>query len=547
MFMQSQSLQPEKTSLARRDGGKYYFFSSQAAVAAWSVLVIMLMEAFAVFHNGAYFQDAMTLCVAISWTVVLLLLFASRGIILSKWGAMQMALLGLACAFWLWVGLSLLWSISRDATWIEFNRTGGYVALLFSGIVVGRYSFARRLAVVLFLIVVTAAAIYGLGPKALPATIDNLDDMGRIAVPIGYVNAMGLLMALGYVFSIYISAARDFHWGLRIFSVLAAPLILACMFFTTSRGAAIALVFGFIVFFALVPMRLRSFGATMLSVFPVLFIAIWANGQDTLMKDSVALEDRLVAATSLRLYLLFAVVGAGAVFVVALLAGANVNFPTFAKKFAGAAIIITLLLTTITGIMLFVSSQPSIVDWADNAYQTFRYSNPSKSGAARFLDMSSSGRWLIWEEAIDNLRDNPVKGTGGQSFPLVHLMRRESDEVFVKQPHGHPFQLLAELGLVGFMLSMAFMTVSLAYCTLLICRLCDRWERALAGAILSMIVVYLIHAAYDWDWNIFALTMVWFFFTGILVGWPRPAGGSIRPEDSGNGPLRAARAYRSAA
>lgn len=482
-------------------------------------LALVALCAFAVFNNGAYFQNAMTLCVAGAWMIVLVLLLTHHGEIVGSWTRENWLIIATVAAFWCWVGLTMIWSISRDMTWVEFNRTGGYLAVLIVGLEVGRYRQARRLAAVLFLGIVTAAALYGLAAKAFPAHVDNLDNLGRLAVPLGYFNAVGLLMAMGFVLSLYVAAARDFQWWLRICASTAAPLILICLFFAVSRGATLALTVGLAVYFVVVPLRLRSFFIAVSAAVPALLIALWSNSQSVLMNDRIPLGERLLAASSLRWYLLMASLFCGLVLSLALLTGARMRVPSKFSRVAGATIIALLAVSAITGMLFFIGSKPSFTGWASDAYQSFRYSSSSEYGAGRLFEISSSGRWQLWEEAMANLREHPFGGTGGQTFPLIHLRLRESSNSFVKQPHGHPFQLLAELGLVGFLLGIAFIVESLLVSTRLVCALRDRWERSLAGAILAMIVVYLVHAGYDWDWNVFALTMAWFYFTGILLGW----------------------------
>ena len=133
--------------------------------------------------------------------------------------------------------------------------------------------------------------------------------------------------------------------------------------------------------------------------------------------------------------------------------------------------------------------------------------------------MSNFARWQLWSEAVNNWKINPIKGTGAQSFPITHLMNREKGVVFCKQPHGLPYRLLSELGLIAFAVMGAFIVVSISISTLTIHKIKDRWQRGLASAILASTVIYLIHTSYDWDWNILAVTMPYFLFTGMLVGW----------------------------
>ncbi|MBI5870564.1 MAG: O-antigen ligase family protein [Actinobacteria bacterium] len=482
----------------------------------------MAIEAFAVFADGGYFPNAMTLCVVGAWLCLAMLLVSEREEFYRDWDAVQLSLLGLAVAFWIWTGLSISWSISADQSLIEFNRTGGYVAIFVLGVTAGRHLLCRRIAVILLLAIATAASVYGLGPKTFPSVVENLDEMGRIAVPIGYVNAMGLLMAMGFVLAIYLSSDRTFHWSLRIISAMASPLLLTCLFFTLSRGATLALILGLIVYFSVSTVRLRSFGVMLLSLVPTVLIAMWSSGQDALMKDRVPMSERIVAASTLRWYVVASVIAAGLIFTICIILGRQVKVPQMLSKGSGALILASVILLALGGAIWFTSSKPSFSDWSRQAYHDLRYGAPSNEGTGRLLEMGSSGRWKLWEESLESWEEHPYLGSGGQSFPLVHLLKRDSSSIFVKQPHSHPFQLLAEFGIVGFLLGMAFITVAMTFSTITLCRQKDRWERSLAAAILSMLVIYLIHASYDWDWNMFALTMAFFYFSGIMLGWPRP-------------------------
>lgn len=479
----------------------------------------MVIEAFAIFANGAYFLGAMTFCIVASWTIMIILVIARRNRIIHGWTVSQLVLLGLAAAYWLWVGLSMIWSISADQTWIEFNRTGGYLAVFAAGIMIGEFRTPRRLAPLLLLAAITAAAIYGLRAKALPSLMENAQEVGRLAIPIGYTNAMGLLMALGYFLSVYLAATKDVHWLMRVMSAMAAPLLLVGMFFSVSRGAAIALVIGLMVYFSITPVRLRSLGILLMTLPPSFLVARWSSAQDALMKAHIPLSERLAVAPSLRWYLLLSILWVAVIFCTSLLIGKRISISPVVKKTAGGILIIAIGGLTIFGAGSFVLSKPSFSDWSSQSFHDLKYGVPENEGSSRLLEMGSSGRWQLWEEAVQNWQENPLKGTGGQSYSIIHMQKRDDVSTFVKQAHGHPFQLLSDLGIIGFGLGMAFISTAMAFSALLLCRLKDRWERSLAGAIIAMLVVYLTHAAYDWDWNMFALTMIYFFFTGLLTGW----------------------------
>ena len=483
----------------------------------------MLIEAFAIFFNGAYFQGPMTLAVIGSWIIVVLAVWAAADafpeLLDSRLAAVSAVLLA---SFWLWTGTSIFWSISADLTWNEFNRTGGYLAIFFVGLVVARYPFARTLAAGLFLAAAGAAVFYSLGPKLFPATIDNPDDFARISIPIGYANAQGLLAALTFVPTIFFAARKDAHWAIRILAAVGAPIALIALFFTISRGATIAIVVGLITYFILSPLRIRSFAVLLLAAGAALPVLIWSNAQDALMHDNSPLALRLAAAAPLQLYLLLVIAATIVIFAAALAAGRRFSWPSRARAILGTAILIVALMAIVVPASLFLSSKPSVSGWASQTWKDFTMGSRTDPGAARLLEVNSSIRWNLWKEAVSNWKQHIVAGSGAQSFHLTHMMTRQAGMPFVKQAHSMPFSLLSELGLVGFVLMGAFVWLTLGLGIRNLARTSDRWQRGLAAALMAFLVTYLIHASYDWDWNMFALTLPYFFFAGILAGW-RPA------------------------
>ena len=481
----------------------------------------MLIEGFAIFSNGAYFQGPLTLVVVGSWIIFVFVAWTNPNAFLlqSKWARLASALL---VAFWLWTGISIIWSISADLTWNEFNRTGGYLAVFLVGLAVARHPSARMFAAGLFLVVAAAAVFYSLGPKLFPASVDNLDDLARISIPIGYANAQGLLAALLFVPAVFFAARRGTHWVLRSLAAASAPIFLIALFFTISRGATFAIVVGLIAYFIMSPLRLRSFAVLLLAAVPAVLVSLWSGAQDALMHDKSQLVLRLDAAGPLRLYvgLILAVVALA--FAATLAAGNRFSLPPRAKRFIGAGILAIVLLAVFIPPGLFISSKPSFSGWVSQTWEDFTTLRGTEAGAARLLQVNSSVRWNLWSEAFSNWKQNPVAGSGAQSFPLTHLMTRQSGMPFVKQAHSMPFGLLSELGLVGFLIMGAFIWLTLGLGLRNLIKTRDRWQRGLAASLMAFLIMYLVSASYDWDWNMFAVTLPYFFFTGVLTGW-RPA------------------------
>ena len=76
-----------------------------------------------------------------------------------------------------------------------------------------------------------------------------------------------------------------------------------------------------------------------------------------------------------------------------------------------------------------------------------------QSDPARVLRSNSGNRWVWWREAAGAFSDEPLRGWGAGSFPLVHRRYRD-DDLPVRQAHSVPLQFLAETGIVGALLAL---------------------------------------------------------------------------------------------
>lgn len=500
-------------------------------------VMLAALELFAAFTNGGYFIGSMTLCVVAAWLILVTatMLPVNQGA-LACWLRQPriMVTVTLALLFWIWTGASLFWSIAGSETWIEFNRTGAYIALLLTGSIIGRDASQRKTVSWLLAGAATIAAIYGLGSRALPSLVDNLDNLGRVAVPVGYTNAQGLLMSLFIPITLYFASARNENRFLRLVSAEATVLMLLCLFFTYSRGAIYTLAGGILVYLALSPLRLRGLLNLLLVLAPVVAVARWSNQQPALKQDWIPMETRLATAAELRVYILAALAATGLLFAGSLLLENRISLPLKVKRAAALVMAVLTVATCLAGAFWFFTSEYSLPEWADRTYADFTARKAEGQGAERLVSMSSAGRWQIWNEAIENWQEHKMTGTGAQSFPLTHLMKREEGVPYVKQAHSLPFSLLSELGLAGFISMAMFIVITLFFAIRTLLAIADRQERGLAAALLTATIIYLAHTSFDWDWNMMALTMPYFLFAGMLVGWknrPRPPAGPTRQTD----------------
>ena len=135
------------------------FALSMAAVAAFS------------FLSGGYMLGRNTpvavalLCAAAVWVW-----FLRRS---TRPPVLFLLALGVFAAFTVWAGLSVLWSFGPDLTWVSFNLTAFYLAV----VAVLGFTSARALQLGLWptgtLAVATAVGIYAFLGKGLPAVVTS--------------------------------------------------------------------------------------------------------------------------------------------------------------------------------------------------------------------------------------------------------------------------------------------------------------------------------------------------------------------------------------
>jgi O-antigen ligase len=150
-----------------------------------------------------------------------------------------------------------------------------------------------------------------------------------------------------------------------------------------------------------------------------------------------------------------------------------------------------------------------------------RTGQPISAGATRYTTLVSN-RYAYWRVALRAFRDEPVRGVGAGGWAVYWLRYRPVLEG-AQDAHSLPLQTLAELGIVGLALLLAF----LAGVTLT-ARGARRASPALAAGPLAGVVVWVVHAPLDWDWQMPAVTLVALVLAGSLVALTE---GSIGPAE----------------
>jgi hypothetical protein len=501
--------------------------SRLSAALAGALLLICLYAAFAHGAIASADEQRVQLGVAVV-AAVAAVAWLWNGMLAPRAPAVVWTAVALLGGFAFWSGLTLLWSVAPDQTWIECNRAITYAIVLCLAITVGA-SHPRAVAIIArgLLIVCLAVTAYALGQKLVPGlhlagvfTLDRTGALPRLQEPFGYWNALALFIAMGVPIALATAVDRTRGDRLRLGAAVAIVAMLLTIGFTYSRGGVLALVVALALAVGLSATRLRSLlwlAMTMIATAPVLLVALNSH---RLTATGVGLGPRELAGGELAAVLvacLLLLVLAGAR-VIALEPRGLVTPDRARRIWRGLAAAAGVLL--VAAVLAIAISPRGLSGTVSHAWSSFTATRAtSVYDPGRLLSADSENRWVWWKEAAGAFSDRPLGGWGAGSFGVVHLLYRR-DTLSVQQPHSVPLQFLAETGVVGAALGLGALALLLIAGLRTVRRIAaaDPVPRSLAVGLLAAAFAYCVHELYDWDWDIPALTITALVCLGTLGG-----------------------------
>ena len=182
--------------------------------------------------------------------------------------------LAVFAAFAVWSGLSVLWSLGPDLTWVSFNLAAFYLAVVAVLGLTSARGLQLRTVAYGYLVVAAAIGVYAFLGKGLPAVVTHAHTYARLDSPVGYWNVLAVMMVMGLVVALAIAGDRKTGAALRTLAAAAAVPMCFTFFFTFSRGGWIALAVALVLYFAFTTTRLASVATLAIVVVPVVF-ALW--------------------------------------------------------------------------------------------------------------------------------------------------------------------------------------------------------------------------------------------------------------------------------
>jgi O-antigen ligase len=479
-----------------------------ARTAASAATAVLLAGATVLaFFSGGYFSEVRAVAGAVVWGLVIVALLVTPAAGPRTLGS-RFALLGLA-GLAAWTLLSILWAPIAGNAYGQSQIVVLYLGTAVAAFLLLRDPARRRLTEPALAAGVLIVIGYGLAERLLPGVLHyarSVSAQGRLEQPLTYWNAMGELAALGFVLCARIAGDETRPRALRSAAVAACPSLATGLYISFSRGALFACVAGLVSL--VVAARSRDqFRAALLCLIAGILAAGALSPLHGITGIAGSLSKResqgAIALIVLAVIALIAAVIHGRVSTHAGRAE-PLRLPRHAGALATALICAGLALAIVLG-----AKENNVA--------------PLSGGAQRLVTLQSN-RYAYWSVALKAFRAQPVHGVGAGGWSVWWLRYRTVRE-FAQDAHSLPLQTLAELGLVGAALLLAFLTgVGLTARDVL------RIDRAAAAGPIAGLVVYIAHAPLDWDWQMPAVTLVAMILGGQLLAYSSSAiRGASRP------------------
>jgi hypothetical protein len=490
-------------------------------VAGFLALVLLAPAAllYLSFNAGGYFPNATGLvAIVLAQALVLRTTLAARPFEgFSRTLAIPLGALALYAA---WELASALWSHATARTLDSYDRTLLYLLamVLFGSI---RYTRARLawLSRALFAGLAVVCLI-GLTSRILPHAWPTASSFfaDRLNYPLTYWNAEGMIAAIALILGLHLSADHNEHWSVRVLAAAVLPGVAATLLLTFSRGAMGAAVIGLLAYCLLT--RLHTLPGALLAVVPATAIAVRSAWDATLLATSNATTP---AAVSQGRHVAFVVgacmLGAGLLRAVLLLGDHRLAKLPLVRNPPRRAIRVSLGASAAV-VIVALALAGGATGVAQREYDKFAHRNAGPNVTQtrdRLTDPANNGRVSLWKAAIQIYDTQKLRGTGAGTYQQQYP-RYRTEGLYVVDAHSLYLQSLAELGLVGFAL---ILLVVFGILIALASRIRGP-DRALYAALLATTLAWAVHQAFDWDWQMPAVTLGVFILAGLALA--RPAG-----------------------
>jgi hypothetical protein len=370
---------------------------------------------------------------------------------------------GLLLAFASLTALSVIWSVQPDESWQDAGRMFAYGGIFAACVLIARI-VPERWPAVLGGVVLAAVVVcgYALLTKVFPGQLDANDIYARLRAPYDYWNAIGLTAAMGVVACMWLGARRAGHPVLTALGYPAAGLMLVTLLLAYSRGALVALALGLVLWFSIVPLRLRGATVLVTATLGAGVVVAWDFSKHALSSENISLAARTAAGRQLGVLLV-------AMLIALTIAGLAIGFRASwrapsrtTRRRAGALLLIVPLLACVALAGALSVSHRGLTGTI--SHDVSALTNPDAKippNTPGRLTAIASVRARYWNEALKIFKAHPALGAGAGAYRTARL-RYRTETLDVRHAHGYVVQTLADLGLVGLLLTLALLAAWMA-------------------------------------------------------------------------------------
>lgn len=488
---------------------------------AWTAAVVVAGTLlWLAFDQGGYFEDRRLTAAVVLWvTLAVLALVELPRLRLST---PALIAIGALVLFTAWTALSTGWTSDapRGERLVDLDLL--YVAIFGLGLLIVGNGRNARVVLLGALAVGTAVMAAALWARLHPGTFgsppaDAQPRGFRMEWPFGYWNALGGLGGMTAVLAVGLAADPRSRILVRAVASGAAVVCLVAAYMTFSRGSIVAVAAGVVALLALGVHR-SSLVASLVAIGAGTAVLVARLESVPALTTDPTAGHGIARAGEVFTPFLVAVVLAVAAGQATLAAGdRSVALTDLLRRARRPVAIGAAALLAVTAFGAYVVRADAIEgrtataledtgDWISRQWDEFNRPGvplPAAEGSAR-LDSAGGTRADLWSVAWDSFLDHPLRGAGAGSYQVRFFQDRTVDEN-VQNAHSIEYETLGELGLVGMALLLTFLGgIAGAVVRSRRRRLSlPTTQTAAAGA---AVVVWLVHASVDWDWQMPAFT-----------------------------------------
>jgi hypothetical protein len=474
-----------------------------------------IVTAYLAFRTGGYYAEASSSVLVLAAAGLLLhALIAER-----PFAGFSLPLAVAVGALTLLVGWTLLssgWSDAPGRAALEAQRTGLYLCVLalFGASLRPRGGVSVAVAGVALAIVGVSVAALAIRLFPDVFTAANTLSPERLSFPITYWNALGAFAGVGVVLLLHLACDERGHPLVRALGAAGVPITATVIYFTFSRGATGAVAIGVLAY--LVVARPRGAIAGLLATLPPTYLAV-RGAYDAGLLGEVGNASRAAVDQGHEVANTVIVAAAAAAAIRLMLVPLDTKLAAIqvGKRRARSLGVAALAALVLAGAAAALALD--VPDRVDRAFDSYGEGVRADDVRTRFRDVQIGGRTEHWDVAMEYYRADRLTGAGAGTYETQWLRSRPSAGE-TNEAHSLYVEMLAELGIVGLVLLVAVLGAIMVG---LLMRARGK-ERAVYGAIFAASLMWAVHAGFDWDWELPAVSLWLFALAGLALARTAP-------------------------